>query len=183
MIEALTSVFVAILTGWIIYALAGFAVSVPVAVILGAVIGGLSVLIFRDTLVVRGIVALLGPIGIVVPMLALRHVAVGMSVPLPAFGTPELLVFLVAYVGFLAAAMGVLPVDLYRFGYAPVPVAIMVLALCAYGALSGNFFVPLVAVAGQALWVAGWGSSNWFDHVLHASLVPVVMVVLVLRLL
>ncbi len=183
MIGALTSVFLAILIGWMVYALAGFAVSAPVALSLGVVIGVLSVLMFRDTLPVRGAVALLGPIGVVLPLLALRHVAAGVSMPLPAFGMAELLVFLVAYMGFLAASMGVLPVDPYRLGYAPVPVGIMVLGLCAYGAMSGNFFVPLVAVAGQALWVAGWGSSNWFDHVLHASLVPVVIVVLVLRLL
>jgi hypothetical protein len=42
-------------------------------------------------------------------------------------------------------------------------------------------FLPLVAVLGQALWLMGWGSSNWFDHVLHAVLVPVTTVVLILR--
>jgi len=41
----------------------------------------------------------------------------------------------------------------------------------------------LVAVAGQALWVAGRGSSNWFDHVLHALLLPVAGVVLILHML
>ena len=84
---------------------------------------------------------------------------------------------------FLASAMGVLPVDLYRLGYAPGPVAAMVLAVCGYGLWSGALFLPLVAVAGQALWVAGRGSSNWFDHVLHALLLPVAGVVLILHML
>jgi hypothetical protein len=64
-----------------------------------------------------------------------------------------------------------------------VPVAVMVLAVCAYGLWSGTLFLPLVAVLGQALWVAGLGSSNWFDHVLHAGLVPVAGVVLILQVL
>jgi hypothetical protein len=57
----------------------------------------------------------------------------------------------------------------------------MLMGLCGYGALTGQVFLPLVAVLGQALWLMGWGSSNWFDHVLHAVLVPVTTVVLILR--
>jgi hypothetical protein len=98
------------------------------------------------------------------------------------FATVEILAFLAAHTAFLASAMGLWPVDLYRLGYAPRPVAAMVLAVCAYGLVSGSLFLPLVAVAGQALWLARLGSSNWFDHVLHAALVPVALLVLVLRL-
>lgn len=182
MIGALTYASVAILLGWVVYALVGLFTTVPVALIAGGVAGLLSVLVFRDTIAIRGFVALLGPIGIVLPLLALRHAAAGAGVAVAPFGTAELLVFVLLYMGFIAASIGVLPVDLYRHGYAPLPVAVMVLALCAYGALSGNLFIPFLAVSGQALWVMGWGSSNWFDHVTHALLVPVIFVVLILRL-
>ena len=60
--------------------------------------------------------------------------------------------------------------------------AAIVLAVCAYGALTGNLFLPAVAVTGQFFWVAGWGSGNWFDHVLHVLLVPVTAVELAVRL-
>ncbi|WP_299848027.1 hypothetical protein [uncultured Roseovarius sp.] len=182
MIGVLTYASVAILLGWVVYALTGLFATAKVALIAGGVIGALSVILFRDTIVVRGFVAVLGPIGIMLPLLALRHAAAGAGVAIPSFGTVELLLFLLGYMVFLATAMGVIPVDLYRFGYAPVSVAIMVLALCGYGALTGNVFIPLVAVLGQALWVMGWGSSNWFDHVTHALLVPILFVVLTLRL-
>lgn len=182
MIGVLTYASVAIVLGWIAYALTGLFASFPVALIAGGMIGAACVIFLRDTVAIRGFIAVLGPVGIVLPLLALRHVAAGAGLPVAPFGTVELLVFVLAYAGFLATSMGVIPVDLYRLGYAPVPVAVMVLALCAYGALSGNAFIPLVAVLGQALWVMGWGSSNWFDHVTHTILVPVIFVVLLLRL-
>ena len=182
MIGVLTYASVAIVLGWVAYALAGFVASVPAALIAGGLIGAASVIFLRDTIAIRGFIAVLGPVGIVLPMLALRHVAAGAGMPVAPFGTVELVIFALLYAGLVATSMGVIPVDIYRLGYAPVPVAVMVLTLCAYGALSGSFFIPLVAVLGQGLWVMGWGSSNWFDHVTHALLGPVVVVVLLSRL-
>ena len=167
---------------WIALALVmawvGFAIVGPVGA--GAI--ALVVLLLRGWLPVAGLMALLAPLGVMLPALALRQIAEGMGLAVTPFGSFELTVFLLAYLVFLASAMGVVSVDLYRLGYAPVPVAVMVLALCGYGVLTGQVFLPLVAVLGQALWVIGWGSSNWFDHVLHAVLVPVTIVVLLLRM-
>ena len=167
---------------WIALALVmawvGFAIVGPVGA--GAI--ALVVLLLRGWLPVAGLMALLAPLGVMLPALALRQIAAGMGLVVTPFGSFELAVFLLAYLVFLASAMGVVSVDLYRLGYAPVPVAVMVLALCGYGVLTGQVFLPLVAVLGQALWVIGWGSSNWFDHVLHAVLVPVTIVVLLLRM-
>lgn len=169
-------------TEWIALALVmawvGFAIAGPV----GAGAMALAVLWLRGWLPVAGLMALLAPLGVMLPALALRQIAAGMGVAVIPFGSFDLVVFLLAYLVFLASAMGVVPVDLYRLGYAPVPVAVMVLAACGYGALSGQVFLPIVVVMGQALWVMGWGSSNWFDHVLHAVLVPVTIVVLILRM-
>ncbi|MDA3856923.1 MAG: hypothetical protein PF480_01455 [Roseovarius sp.] len=166
---------------WIALALVmawvGFAIAGPVGV--GAM--ALGVVLLRTWLPLAGLMALLAPLGVALPALALRQMAAGMGVAVIPFGSVELVVFLLTYLVFLASAMGVVRVDLYRFGYAPVPVAMMVLGLCGYGALTGQVFLPLVAVLGQALWLMGWGSSNWFDHVLHAVLVPVTTVVLILR--
>jgi len=127
-------------------------------------------------------VALLAPFGAMLPALALRDVAVRLGLPVPGFATWELAAFLVLYTGFLAAAFGLVPADVYRLGYAPVPVAATVLGLCAYGFATGNWFLALIAVLGQAAWVMGWGSSNWFDHVLHVLMWPLAVAVLVTRL-
>lgn len=182
MSAGLTSVFLAVLLGWIAWGVASLAMSAPLSLGTGAAVGVLSVALFRNTMALNGLVAVLEPIGVILPLLVLRQAAGHLGWQIPAFSSPELAAFLVFYILFLAAAMGALPVDPYRLGYAPVPVAVIVLVLCAYGALTGNWFIPVAAVAGQALWVAGWGSSNYFDHTLHATLVPVVAVVLIGRL-
>ena len=182
MTGVLASVWLAVILGWLVFALAGWVVGAPASVWIGGVVGAAAVLLFRDTLPLRGMVALLAPFGVMLPALALRHMGAKLGLPVIPFATSELLVFLLVYVAFLASAMGVVPVDIYRIGYAPLPVAVMVLAVCLYGLLTGNWFLPLVAVLGQLLWVMGWGSSNWFDHVTHVLLVPVTAVVLVTRL-
>ena len=182
MTDGLTSVFLAILLGWIAWGVASLVVSAPVSIVIGAAAGTLVMVFLRDTIVISGAMALLEPVGVILPLLILRQAAGATGWPLPTFSSLELFIFLVLYVWFLAASMGVFPVDPYRLGYAPIHVAVMVLMLCLYGLLTGNWFVPFAAVMAQLLWVMGHGSSNWFDHILHATLVPVVAVVLLLRL-
>ncbi|MEQ8899124.1 MAG: hypothetical protein RID23_18740 [Roseovarius sp.] len=176
------SAALAVLLGWVVFGLLGWVASPGVAAGLGAVVGVVVVAVFRDSMAVGGAVALLAPFGVMLPALAVRHVAVSLGVPLAGFAAWELVAFLILYAVFLAAAFGVVPVDMYRLGYAPLPVAVMVLAVCVYGFVTGNWFLPLVAVLGQAAWVMGWGSSNWFDYVLHVMMWPVALVVLVGRM-
>ncbi|WP_129432273.1 hypothetical protein [Roseovarius sp. A46] len=170
----------AIVLGWAGFALAGLWVGPAVASAAGGVVSALVLVLQRST-PVAGAMALLSPLGVMLPALALRDLAAAWGLPVVPFGTAELLIFLAAYSAFLASAMGLVPVDLYRLGYAPWPVAAMVLAVCVYGIVSETLFLPLVSVAGQALWVARLGSSNWFDHVLHAMLMPVAVVVLLMQ--
>ncbi|RKF14012.1 hypothetical protein D6850_12590 [Roseovarius spongiae] len=172
----------AVLIGWLAWALGGMALSPVPATALGAAIGLGAVTVFAGTLPIAALIALLAPFGVMLPALALRQVGAHLGLPVAPFSTLELAAFLVAYLVFLAAAMGAVPVDLYRFGYAPLPVALMTLAVCAYGFATGNLFLPLVAVAGQLAWALGWGSSNWFDHVLHVLLIPIVLTILAQRL-
>lgn len=177
-----TYVWIAILLSWVSFAVLGHFSDAQMAALAGLVIGVGVMLGFRETIAIRGLVAVLEPVGVVLPLLALRHMVSGFGLPSTPFSTAELLVFLLVYVAFLAAFMGVIPGDVYRWGYAPLPVGAMVLVLCVYGAITGNLAIPVIAVAAQLLWVLGWGSSNWFDHILHATLVPVVIVVLAMRL-
>ena len=178
-----TSVFVAVILGWVGFALTGLVLPMPLAILVGVVVGATSVTLLRHSFAVKGFIALMGPVGVVLPLLVLRHVAGQLGLEIQAFTTAELMVFLLAYTAFLAASLGYLPVDIYRVGYAPLPVGIMALGLCAYGAMTGNIFIPLVAVTGQGLWLKGWGSSNWFDHVLHAALLPIALISLAAHIL
>lgn len=183
MTGVLTILWLASLLGWLIWLVLGIGMPAHLALPLGLGLGVLITVVLRDTLALRGMVALLGPVGAVLPLLILRQMASDLGAPVQPFGTLPLVIFLAVYIAFLAAAMGALPVDLYRFGYAPLPVAVIALTLCAYGLGQGMIFVPLLAVMGQAMWALGWGSSNYFDHILHPAMVPAVGIVLVLRLL
>jgi hypothetical protein len=178
-----STLWLALLLGWMAWGVLSLGLTVPVSLIAGLALGVACAFVFRDTVALRGMVALLGPVGIVLPLLILRQMAAHLGAPVQPFGTVELAVFLVFYLAFLTNAAVASPVDIYRLGYAPWPVAIMALALCALGLWQGALFLPVLAVAAQAFWTAGWGSSNWFDHVLHPALVPAVLIVLLLRLL
>ncbi|PVA09866.1 hypothetical protein DC366_12195 [Pelagivirga sediminicola] len=177
-----STAWLALLLGWMAWGALSLGLEMPVSLGLGLALGVICAALFRDTLPLRGIVAVLGPVGIVLPLLILRQMAAHLGAPVQPFGAVQLLLFVVLYIAFLASAAGALPVDLYRLGYAPWPVAIMVLALCVLGFWQGALFVPVLAVAAQAIWAMGGGSSNWFDHVLHPALVPAALIVLVLRL-
>lgn len=182
MTGVVSTLWLAIVLGWVAWGLLGMALDLPLALALGLMLGAVCAVVLKGTLVTGAVMAVLDPIAVVLPLLALRHMAASLGVPVQPFETPHLVVFLVLYIAFLAAAMGLLPGEVYRLGYAPLPVAVLVFGICALGLWQGTLFLPLVAVMGQALWVLGWGSSNYFDHILHAALVPVVIVVLILRL-
>lgn len=181
MIGAMDRAGLAVLTGWAGFALIGTVTGPAGALAAGGLLATL-VLAAHRTPPLAGLMALLSPLGVLLPALALRHVADSLGLPVRPFHTLELAAFVLAYLVFLGSAMGLGPVDLYRLGYAPLPVAVMVLAVCAYGLLCGSLFLPLVAVLGQAIWATGRGSSNWFDHVLHVALAPVAVIALAMRL-
>ena len=172
----------AVLLGWVAWGLFSLGLDLPLSLAVGLAIGAACAFALRATLPVGALMAVLDPIAIVLPLLALRHMSASLGVSVHPFDTAELVAFLLLYLTFLATAAGALPWEVYRLGYAPVPVALIALALCAFGLWQGTAFLPLVAVTGQILWVLGWGSSNYFDHILHVALVPVVVVVLILRL-
>jgi len=182
MTERGTQASVAIVLGWVVFAVTALVLPAWLALICAVAAGGVCATIWRKTVAVNGFVALLAPFGIMLPALALRDVAVEFGIPVPGFALLEILLFLLLYTGFLLAAFGKLPLDLYRYGYAPKPVAIMVLVVCAYSLLTGNWFLAAVVVLAQGVWALGWGSSNWLDHVLHVLLWPVAAVVLLTQL-
>lgn len=173
-------------TGWCVFMVAGLFLSPAASLVLGVMgagcVGLSHVVQGPARLPADGLIALLAPFGVMLPALALRQVLVANGLGIPGFSSAEILVFLLAYAVFLMASFGVLPIDLYRFGYAVWPVACIALALCLYALVTGNWFLAVVTVAAQGVWVAGWASENWFDTMLHVALVPVALITLLIRL-
>jgi hypothetical protein len=168
--------------GWMAWYALSVGLAMPVSLIAAVGVAVLALRFARHTLVVRGVMAVFDPIGIVIPVLILWQVLGSLGLPLAPFAAIELILFVVVYAAFLATAFGVIPFDIYRFGYRPLPVAVLVLALCLYALMTGSWIVAVIAVAGQAMWVFKHGSSNYFDHILHATLVPVAVIALLARL-
>lgn len=165
----------AVCAGWLAFALSGLILPPVGGAAFGFVVGVLAAGPLRNTLPSSVAIAVLAPFGLMLPALALRHIAISLGLDVPGFSLLETTIFLLLYVAFLLTVFGVIPIDVYRFGYAPVPVAVIVLTVCLYALMTGNWFLALVAVGGQAAWVAGWSSSNWFDTMLHVALIPVAL--------
>lgn len=183
MTGVLTNIFMAVLYAWAVGGIASLALPLPAALGLGAATGVALGAIWPRNPLSRGLVALLDPVGVVLPLLALRQMAGWAGMDIRPFHGIELLLFLAAYLLFLIAATGKIRFDPYRLGYAPLPAGAVALALCAMGAVQGSLFLPLLALLAQTLWVLRLGSSNYFDHIVHAVLVPVVLIDLLGRIL
>ena len=128
-------------------------------------------------------VALLDPLGLLLPLLAVRNV-VGIFTDnsLNTLSLIELIGWLVAGVVFIASALGVFEMDLYSFGYSDLPAAVIATGASLYFAWRRQVLLLVVSVLGYLLWVFDVGSSNYFDHVFHAFMVPVLVIQLVYRL-
>lgn len=180
--ERYISAALAILLSWVAWGIAALVMPSTAALLVALPIGAAVALLLRDTIVLRGVVAIFDPIGIVLPLLIVRQMASGLGVPFEPFGTLELIIFLIVYLTFLTSSFDVFPADPYRLGYSPAFVAAIVLGLCVFGWVTGNAFIPFIAVTGQVMWVFKIGSSNYFDHILHVMLVPVAVIELIFRI-
>ena len=167
--------------GWMAWYVLSLGMAMPSSLLLAAAVGLLTLRFLRHTVVVRGVMAVLDPIGIVIPILIVWQGLGTLGVPFAPFAVLELLIFLALYVAFLATSFGVIPGDPYRWGYHAAPVAGLSLGLCIYALITGTWIIAVIAVAGQAMWVFKQGSSNYFDHILHATLVPVAVIALLAR--
>lgn len=186
MTDRLSTLYMGVLLGWVLFCGFGLVARPDQAAIAGLILGLGLTLGLRRNIAIGGAMAVLEPIGVVLPLLALRHMALAVCPDLaPWLGqwrAWELAALVLLYPVFLAASMGVWRAEPYRLGYHPVPVALMVLGLCLYALAMPNPFLALLAVAAQAQWVLRAGSSNWFDHILHVLVVPVALFTLLGRL-
>lgn len=127
-------------------------------------------------------VAILAPFGAVLPAVALQNIIAKCKVYTPpVYPIHEMVLVLILYTAFLSASLGVFTFDPYRYGYSPIFGGITAFVTCGYALWRGYYFVAGAIVLGQIAWVFDVGSSNYFDHITHALLVPVISVTLVKR--
>ena len=180
-IEVYTSTTLAILIGWTISKIVGVVAPRKLALVVGIIVGLAVATIARGAPPILYFTAILSPIAITVPLLAVRNFLQTSGISCPRFSKVELAGILVLYIVFLAASMGVISFDFYRLGYNPVWAGVFALFLIGYGAFRRNPFFPIIAIFGQVLWTFDIGSSNYFDHIGHVLLVPIIVVALLSR--
>lgn len=129
------------------------------------------------------LIAVLAPLGVVLPGLALQDIWLRCrdTAQTRRFSTIELTLFAGLYAGFLAASIGVVSFDPYRVFYDPVAGAVLAFFACGYALWRGHVALAVMVVLGQLAWALGLGSSNFIDHVAHVLLVPVIAVILTKR--
>lgn len=181
MIEVYTSITLGIIIGWIAFRLGRFATGRLIGYLFGIAAGIYCVIVARDSLPILYFTAIFSPIAVTIPLLAIRNTFAIFTFPWPRFSKSEVTLFLVLYIIFLSASMGVFTFDPYRFGYDPVIAGGVALALVIYGTIRRNPFFAIVAVSGQILWVFEIGSSNYFDHITHVLLIPISLVYVLRR--
>ena len=152
------------------------------ALIVALTLGILPFAVIPQVSVPAMIQAVFAPFGVLLPVLAARSLAASLGHRVTRFASLDLIVVLGLYVTYLCAALGVFAWDPYPLGYSSAGAGAVAVAIALYGAWRGHVSVAVGAVLGQGLWLLGAGSSNYFDHVSHALLVPVIVVVLLRRL-
>ncbi|MDX1779929.1 MAG: hypothetical protein R3256_01295 [Thalassovita sp.] len=106
----------------------------------------------------------------------------GSGRPVRPFATAELIAVIVLILPLYASALGMLEVDLYRLGYAPLCGGAIALVLGVYAMSRRHYFVAVGVLAGQLAWSFDVTSTNIVDHIGHVVILGAAAVVLLLRL-
>jgi len=124
-------------------------------------------------------VAILAPFSFLLPALALRDVFGRTWIELAPFQVTDVILALIVSALFIAASIGMFPVDPYRTGYGPlVPAAVSLVGIL-WALWRQHFFILVALLAAQITWSFGFLSSNFFDLIFHALLVPICVIWLV----
>ena len=172
--EIYTTVSVGLLLSWLAAALLRIALPGKQASLGGLVLGLAIMLAARSTLPVLVLVSLFEPVAFGLSFLILRSLAkpfLEIKV-VPAW---EQVLFLGLIFGYLYLSAGVTLFDPYRLGFDPLWAGCVAGSLCLYAGMRGYIGFSLLPFAAQIIWMTGLGSSNYFDHLISALMVPILI--------
>lgn len=124
-------------------------------------------------------VAMLAPIGVILPALAVRDIFGKAGRISERFHLAEVTIAFCLTTIFIAASIGVIAFDPYRYGFGVLAPALLSLVGVGWAIIRGHHVVALAILLAQGLWVTGLSGHNFFDYSLHALLVPVTLLWLV----
>ncbi len=142
---------------------------------------GLVVICVMVPVVSHLMVAVLAPIGFLLPALAIRDVLGRTALKVAPFSVVDVVLIMCAMTWYIAASIGVFAFDPYRLGYTAVAPGVLAACCLVWALLRGHFIVAIAVIASQAAWGFGWSGPNFFDNLLHALIVPICFVWIVKR--
>lgn len=170
-----------VLASWCLFRLLQLVLPKVPALVVAVTVGLVPFILLPELLFHSMTIAIFAPFGLILPMVAVQGFFRDFGYTVKRFATVDLGVVLILYLFFVSASVGVVAWDPYRYGYDPVWGGAVAFLLCLYGVLRGHPGVSLVALLGQFLWINDIASSNFFDHVSHVLLIPVIVVCLIRR--
>lgn len=142
------------------------------AAVLAVVIGFAISLVPRHSDFNLLMVSLLSPLPVLIPVYALGLLAGPFGFRPGWWPRADLAVALVALLTLILSAIGHIGFDIYRYGYEAWPVAIIAAGMAALALWRNHMLLLVGIVLGQILWMLEIGSTNFFDHVSHILLIP-----------
>ncbi len=168
-------------TCWCLFQMLAMFCETRRAVLISVICSALYLIVLYKTEFVTLPIAIFAPFGAMLPALAAQNMLRRTGADLVKFSTVEIVFLLSVYVLYLAASLGVFEFDPYRLGYSPVAGGIVAVAGILYFYLRKHWLPLYAIILGQLAWSFDIGSSNFFDHISHAVLVPSMGVILVTR--
>lgn len=181
MTGAYEAIAAGVVVGWCVYWLLLFFTPRKLAVAVSVLIGFGPFIFLPELLFYSMIIAVFAPFGLILPIVAGQGILRELGYPVKKFASIDLVIILTVYTVFISASVGVFAWDPYRYGYSPAGGGAVAALLCLYGILRQHPGVCIAAIGGQCLWMSDIGSSNYFDHVGHVLLIPIIFVCLVRR--
>lgn len=167
--------------GWSLFWLLRFFIPVRLAAGVAVGVGFVPFFLFPTFAFYSIFIAVFTPFGLLLPMVAVQGILRVLGYRVTRVATLDLLAILGLYTAFILASVGVFEWDPYRYGYLPASGGAVAVMLCLYGLLRQHIWISAVAVAGQVLWAFDFGSSNYFDHISHVLLIPIIAICLLRR--
>ncbi len=113
------------------------------------------------------LVAILEPLPVTMVVYGVAYLARPFGLALPPWSKAELVITILAGLLLMLSGTGVLPIDIYRYGYEPQPVAIMAVCLALLALWRKHVLLSLSVPLALVMWLFDIASSNFFDQVFH----------------
>ena len=183
MTELYTLMGLSIIFTWIVFSALRFALKPLASITVSLLLVAIYMILLRQTEAMSLPIAVIAPLGAVLPAMAIHNIMQHCNVPLKRFSNSELLFFTVGLLAFLIASIGTIQFDPYRFGYYPLTGTFIAFLASLYLMMRGHWVILIGVLIGQLAWTFDISSTNIFDHISHGLIPFIAGIILLINIL